>query len=232
MASMFHFIGPALFGQSGFNGLLRAFQQAVRGKAYEDVQNLVQTVRRLAWQEMPEVLGPLANAAPECLSAIINPGVTTDAALIVLQSLISRMEVMVDSEYRVEHDQSKNLLQYGELIQRFIRHDKEIEFRQTEITSLKFPLKLRSVTQVNSKSSPAVQIADILIGAAIDSTKSLAGLPNRWGENPLDIFRFYNDDQLIHLMPSLDFEEQKRFRSGNKSNEMIDYFSNNFYRKI
>ena len=66
----------------------------------------------------------------------------TDAALVVLQSLISRMEVMADGAYRVEHDQSKNLLTYHDLLQRFIDHDQEIEFRQTEIASLKFPLKL------------------------------------------------------------------------------------------
>jgi hypothetical protein len=42
--------------------------------------------------------------------------VNTDAAFVVLQSLISRMEVMADGPYRVEHDQSKNLLTYHDLL--------------------------------------------------------------------------------------------------------------------
>ena len=106
----------------------------------------------------------------------MTPGVNTDAAIIVLQSLISRMEVMADGPYRVEHDQSKNLLTYHDLIQRFIDHDKDIEFRQTQITTLKFPLKLREVRQVDSKSSPAVQVADVTIGAAIEAANHLTGL--------------------------------------------------------
>ena len=49
----------------------------------------------------------------------LRPILMTDAALVALQSLISRMEVMADGPYRVEHDQSKNLLIYHDLLQRF-----------------------------------------------------------------------------------------------------------------
>lgn len=61
--------------------------------------------------------------------------------------------------YRIEHDQSKNLLTYHDLLQRYIDHHESIEFRQTEIARTKFPLKLVSVAQVDSKLSPAVQLA-------------------------------------------------------------------------
>jgi hypothetical protein len=70
---------------------------------------------------------------------------------------------------------SKNLLTYHDLLQRFIDHDQEIEFRQTEIATIKFPLKLAEVTQVDSKTSPAVQLADVMIGAAIEAGNNLAG---------------------------------------------------------
>ena len=69
-------------------------------------------------------------------------------------SLINRMEVMAEGPYRVEHDQSKNLLAYHDLLQRFIDHDQEIEFRQSEIAILKFPLKLVEVKQVELKGKP------------------------------------------------------------------------------
>lgn len=101
-------------------------------------------------------------AAPECLRAIATPGVSTDAALVVLQSLVSRMEAMADGPYRVEHDQSKNLLTYRDLLQRYIRHEDVVTFRQSEIARITFPLKLQSVTQVDSRNSPAVQLADQL----------------------------------------------------------------------
>ena len=167
-------------------------------------------------------------ASPECLSAIANPGVNTDAALIVLQSLISRMEVMPDGPYRIEHDQSKNLLTYHDLLERFIDHDQEIEFRQTEIAAIKFPLKLSKVSQVDSKTSPAVQLADLMIGAAIEAGKSLAGL-RTGGLDPEAVLSLYADNQFIHMIPSIDFEEQRRFREGTQAAEVIDYFSKNFF---
>jgi hypothetical protein len=60
------------------------------------------------------------------------------------------MEEMAAVPYRVEHDQSKNLLTYHELLQRHIKHDQDVEFRQSEIARIKFPLKLASVLQTTS----------------------------------------------------------------------------------
>ncbi len=137
MASLLTMAGPALLGQAALDNMLAAFQRAVKDKTPEALKALVAAARAARWREFPEALGPLAQyAAPECLSAIATPGVNTDAALVVLQSLISRMEVMADGAYRVEHDQSKNLLSYHDLLQRFIDHDQEIEFHQTEIASI------------------------------------------------------------------------------------------------
>src|SRR3546814_18455636 len=67
----------------------------------------------------------------------------------LLQSLITRVEVMSDGPYRVEHDQSKNLATYHDLLCSFIDHEGEIELRQSEIASFKFPLKLTEVVQVD-----------------------------------------------------------------------------------
>lgn len=228
MASLLTMAGPTLLGQAAFDNLLVAFQRATKEKSPEALNALVAAARTTRWQEFPEGLGPLAKyAAPECLSAIATPGVNTDAALVVLQSLINRMEAMTDDAYRVEHDQSKNLLTYHDLLQRFINHNQEIEFRQTEIASLKFPLKLTEVTQVDSKTSPAVQLADVMIGAAIEAANNMTGL-RPGGLDPEAVMSLYADHQFIHLIPSLDFEEQRRFRQGTQASELIDYFSANF----
>ncbi|MBF0094875.1 MAG: DUF3800 domain-containing protein [Alphaproteobacteria bacterium] len=229
MASLLSVAGPTMLGQPAFDRLLASFQQAIKEKTPVSLNALVAATRATKWRAFPEALGPLAQyAASECLSAIANPGVNTDATLVVLQSLISRMEVMADGPYRVEHDQSKNLLTYHDLLQRFIDHDQDIEFRQTEIASIKFPLKLAEVTQVDSKASPAVQLADVMIGAAIEAGNNLAGLRSG-GLDPEAVLSLYADNQLIHLIPSTDFEEQKRFRQGTQAAEVIDYFSENFY---
>ena len=229
MASLLSVAGPTMLGQPAFDRLLMSFQKAVKEKTPGSLNALVMAARATKWREFPEALGPLAQyAAPECLSAIANPDVNTDAALVVLQSLISRMEVMANGPYRVEHDQSKNLLAYHDLLQQFINHDQEIEFRQTEIGSIKFPLKLSEVTQVDSKASPAVQLADVMIGAAIEAGNCLLGLRSG-GLDPEAVLSLYSDNQLIHMIPSIDFEEQRRFRQGTQAAEVIDYLSTNFF---
>src|SRR3546814_5739769 len=114
--------------------MLAAFQRATKEKTRAALTDLVQAARKTKWEEFAEAIGPLAKyAAPECLSAIATEGVTTDEALVVLQSLITRMEVMSDGPYRVEHDQSKNLATYHDLLCSFIDHEGEIELRQSEI---------------------------------------------------------------------------------------------------
>jgi Protein of unknown function (DUF3800) len=230
LASLLYTIGPTLFGKAAFDSLLPAFQRATKEKTLEALGALVMTVRKLNWQVLPEALGPLAQTSPECLSAIATPGVSTDAAMVVLQSLISRMEVMAEGPYRVEHDQSKNLLTYHDLLQRYIDHQDEIEFRQTQIAGIRFPLKLSSVTQVDSKTSPAVQIADVMIGAAIEAANGLTGLRPPLLE-PQAVMSLYAEDQFIHLVPSIDFAEQKQFRQGTQAAQMIDYFAKHFGTK-
>ena len=227
LAGLLFTVGPTLFGASEFDGLLVAFQRAVKEKTPDSLRALVGAARRLRWQELPEALGPLVHAAPECLSAISEPGVTTDAALVVLQSLISRMEVMADGAYRVEHDQSKNLLTYHDLLRRYIEHREKVEFRQSPIATIKFPLKLSSVTQVDSKASPAVQIADIMIGAVIEAANGLTG-SRAPSLDPHAVLSLYAHEQLIHLLPSVDFVQQKLFRQGTQAAKLIDYFAVNF----
>lgn len=230
LASLLYITGPMLLGDGALDRLLASFQRATKEKSPAALADLVDAARASKWQELPEVLGPLAQfAAPECLQAVATPGVTTDAALVVLQSLVSRMEAMADGPYLVEHDQSKNLLTYHDLLQRYIHHEDPITFHQSEIASISFPLKLRAVTQVDSRNSPAVQLADVMIGAAIDAANTLTG--HRVGAlDAEEVMALYADHQLIHMLPSIDFEEQKRFRQGTQAAQLIEYFAENFHK--
>ena len=228
LASLLYTVGPTLLGREAFYALQATFQRAIKEKTPEALGDLVAAARKTNWQALPEALGPLAQyAAPECLEAIATPGVSTDAAFVVLQSLVCRMEEMAAGPYRVEHDQSKNLLTYHDLLQRYINHDQDIEFRQSEIARIKFPLKLTSVIQVDSKTSPAVQLADVMIGAAIEAANTLTE-QRTGGLDPEAVMPLYADHQIIHLLPSIDFDAQKRFRQGTQAAEVIDYFAKNF----
>lgn len=232
LASLIAKAGPTLLGKAALDDMLAAFQGAVKEKSPEAFGALVAAARRTKWRALREELAPLTrHAAPECFEAIATPGVTTDAAMVVLQSLITRMEIMAVGTYRVEHDQSKNLLTYHELIRSFIDHDKPVELYQTEITSLKFPLKLTEVTQVDSRTSPAVQLADVMVGAALEAANTITG-HRSGGLDPEAVIPLFGAEQFIHLIPDVDFAAQKRFRQGSQALETIDYIAANILAPV
>jgi hypothetical protein len=227
LASLLYIAGPTLFGEKAFDNLLMSFQQAVRQKTPQTLETLIQAVEHINWRKLPEAFEPLAYRSPECLSEITLPSTSTDAAIIVLQSLINRMEEMTIGSYQVIHDQSKNLLTYHDLLQSYIDHTDEVEFIQSKITSIRFPLKLNSVTQVNSKHSPTVQIADVMIGAMIEAYNGLTGKREPLLD-PEEVRSQYAEGQIIDQLPSIDFEAQKQFHKGTQAYETIDYFAKHF----
>lgn len=227
MGSLLYRAGPALLGDGALEAILTAFQRAAKEKSRVAIVAFVQAVRAARWQELPECLGPLAAGEPECLAAIADPGVTTDAAFVVLQALITQLEAHANGPYAIEHDRSKNLLAYHRLLQRMIGHTAEAEFRHSDIATLRFPLQLTSVTQVDSKDSPAVQVADVLVGAALEAANGLAKLREPLFD-PQDVLGLYRENQFIHLIPSLDFAAERKARHGAQGGAMIDYFARHF----
>lgn len=74
-----------------------------------------------------------------------------------------------------------------------------------------------------------MQLADVMIGAVIEAANTLSG--QRAGAlDAQAVMNMYVDHQLIHLLPSTDFAEQKRFRQGTQAAQVIDYFAANFYK--
>jgi len=226
LASLVYHIGAPLLGEQIFDDFLRTFQSSMKSKSSKSVGELVRKVRSMKWEELPECFGPLALETPSCIDAIKTKGVSTDAAYIVLSSLINRLEAIVDTDYIINHDRSKNLEQYNDLLTKMIRHKSDVEFYGSKIARTKFPLKLKAVHQVDSKFSPGVQLADILVGGIVDSFKAITGLKvNKYNQ---EIINIYRDEQIIHLLPSLDFEAEKKFRKDTQGGALIDYFSKNF----
>lgn len=224
MASMAYYVCPGYFGKD-FDNILLSFQNAMHEKTHAAVNTLIESVRAVNWRLLPEVLGPLALEHPGCIEAIINPNITTDAAFIILQALISRTEIMSEGPYSIEHDRSKNLLQYNEYLSMLIKCQTPTEFKMSEIASIKFPLKLNDVQQVDSKLSPAVQLCDVLIGSAISGVHQLTHDKSMSFYSPL---KLYEGNQIIHFLPDIDFEEQQKFRRNSQGNEFIDFIADQF----
>ena len=226
LGSLLYYVAGTLLKGDNFKEILSLFQYAINSKSEISISALIEKIKATNWQELPEAFGPLALEDNSCIEVMKNKNVSTDGAYIVLLSLISRLEAIIDHEYDIIHDKSKNLEQYDLILGKIINHEKEISFKETDLTTLNFPLKLRSVSQFDSKDSPGVQLADVLIGGLMDSTKAITGIKvNDYNKR---IIELYKDNQLIHLLPNLDFDQQKEFRRGTQANELIDYFSKHF----
>lgn len=206
LASLLYYTADALLKGNNFKEILSLFQYAVKSKTELSISVLVEKIKTTRWKELPEVFGPLALENNSCIGAIRSKDVSTDGAYVVLLSLISRIESLVSQKYAIIHDKSKNLEQYDKVLGKMINHKNEISFKETELTTVRFPLKLSAVSQIDSKDSPGIQLADILIGGIMDSSKAITGIKtNDYNKRIIDL---YKDNQLIHLLPSLDFDQQ------------------------
>ena len=226
MASMAYYVCQHYF-ESDFENVLLFFQNAMHEKTQASVKKLIESIQALNWKLLPEVLGPLALEHPDCIEAIINPKISTDAAFIILQALISRTELMSEGPYNIEHDRSKNLLQYNEYLSMLINCQEPAEFKVSEIATIKYPLKLKNVQQVDSKLSPAVQLCDVLIGSAISGVRELIQDKSMSLYSPL---KLYEGNQIIHFTPDIDFEGQQKFRRNGQGNEYINFIAEQFLK--
>lgn len=226
MASMAYYVCQSYFGKD-FDAILLAFQNAMFEKSASAITALISSVRSVNWHQLPEVLGPIAMAHPDCIEAIIHPSITTDAAFVILQALISRTELLSNQPYTIDHDRSDNLLQYNNYLTMLIGCKTPAEFRMSKIAEIKFPLKLSQVNQVDSKLNPSVQLCDVLIGGAISAVQQLTQDKAMSFYSPL---KLYNGNQIIHFLPDIDFANQDKFRKGAQGGEMIDFIANQFIK--
>lgn len=68
-----------------------------------------------------------------------------------------------------------------------------------------------------------MQLADLMIGAAIEATNALT----RQRAGALDAQEgavLYADHHPIHMLPLIDYDQQKRFRQRTQAPQAIDYF--------
>jgi len=223
MASVMYYTSPTLLGVENFEEILFLFQRAMHSKSNVAVSCLIEKIKSVRWRSFEEGYGPLAEESPDCIAAIKTPEVSTDIALPILLSIINRIEKAMDTDYSITHDRSDNLVRYNTYLNRLIQNSDEIEFKASEIAKIKFPLKLQAVSQVDSKDSLGVQLADILVGGALDATKAVIG--QKSNEYNTKILELYKEEQFIHTLPSMDLAGIKEFRKDSQSGELIDYIA-------
>lgn len=227
LASLLYYTAPRFWEKKNFDEILYLFQRALRSKSDVPIQALTQKAKSLQGRELSENLLPLAMEDSACIREIKTSRINTDAAYVVILSLISHIEKFVHEPYEIVHDQSDNLRQYDRILSQLAAATFTESFKQTKITTLAFPLKLSRVLQVDSRTSRGVQLADLLIGGMIEHSMSLTGEVERTAYNQA-VIELYGESDLIHLLPNLNFEENKEFRQGTKASQLIEFFAKNF----
>ena len=223
MASVMYYTSPTLLGIDNFEEILFHFQKAMHSKSDIAITCLIEKIKSVNWRAFEECFGPMAKESPDCISAIKTTGVSTDIALPVLLGIINRIEHFMPGEYSITHDRSDNLIQYGTYLNGLINNTNSAEFKASQVAKIKFPLKLQSVTQVDSKDSLGVQLADILVGGALDATKAAIG--QKTNDYNTKILGLYKEEQFIHTLPSIDLAGIKQDRKGSQSGEIVDYIA-------
>lgn len=131
LASLLYYTADTFLKADNFKEILSLFQYAIKSKSEISISSLIEKIKASSWQKLPEAFGPLALETTSCIEAIKNKDVSTDGAYVVLLSLISRLEAIIDHRYAIIHDKSKNLEQYSITLNKMINHESEISFRET-----------------------------------------------------------------------------------------------------
>lgn len=227
LASLLYFAGSTMWGEEEFYNLLHFYQRASKTKLDLNIEFLVEHAKLLFRKnEMPEVLGPITIRHKSCLEELKTDENGTDITHVMVFGLVSHLEKYIQYPYQVIHDKSKALAVYNRFFEQLINLKEEATFHKTEITNISFPLKLKSVSQVDSKSSYGVQLADILVGGIVEHANTLKQ-PSKKNDYNQEVITLYNDNDIIHMIPSINFDEHKEFRKGNQAKEFIQFLSKN-----
>ncbi len=227
LASLLYYTAPTLWGKKKFGDLLYYYQRASKNKSILNVNFLTNHAKSLIGKDLSEYLLPLSRNINSCTKDIFKPENDTDIVYIVVLSLITRLEETINGKYEIVHDTSKKLKTYKKAIERLIEISDKRAFKATNITNVNFPLKLHSVKQKDSKSSFAIQLADILVGGVIEHCMTLKGqvAKNDYNQN---VMKSYGDNNLLFMFPNADFEDNKQFRKNNQNYEFIDFIAEKF----
>lgn len=226
LASSLYYGGPIFWGKENFDNLLYYYQRASKTGLDINVQFLSEHAKSLMGKEFSDVLLPISSLYFKCIDELKCKDMNTDITFIIILGLITHIEKYVKDEYIIIHDTSKELMRYSEQLKKLIGIQEQRSFTKTQITTVSFPLNLKSVNQSNSKNSFGIQLADILAGAIVENANAMLN-PSLKNEYNQEVITLYNDQNLIHMLPSLDFEQNSEFRKNNNSESFIEFMSQN-----
>lgn len=224
LASLLYYTTGTFWGKNQFENLLYCYQRASKNKTLFNINFLVDQAKLLIGNELSEILIPLSTNEDCCLSGILKRDNTTDIVDVVILSLISHLEKFIDEKYEIIHDTSLKLLSYKKVFEDLTQILDKKSYQITDTTKVFFPLKLQSIEQKDSKASFSIQLADLLVGGAVEHYKAQNDLVAKNGYNQ-KVIESYNNINLLTMFPNIDFESTKKSKQNNQSYEFVDFIA-------
>lgn len=197
LANLFVTVLPTFLGHDGLDRLLQSFVALVREPTEETFENFEVEVAQ-AYELLGRMLPDLATSFCPFIIGCQQPdfwlpylaGNELDPLIPSYYTLIDAWGQQLKADFEVVSDESKTLAGEMERLRQF----SDPELLEKRIPGVggwvHFPLRARQIVAVDSKSSRAVQIADLLAGAAnsVFSTSARHEKMEPWQEQFRDVF--------------------------------------------
>lgn len=217
LASLLTVAAPAFWTKERFEKLLQLYQIAIRDKTDAAIGTLCEYAQTLTGLELGECLVPLAGKHPAVISEIRGEG-SSDIAAPLMFGLLSKLEEYAAAKYQLVHDPSPGMKAYHGMLH-ILRNSPPQDFHISSLCRISYPLKLSSVREADSKHLRGLQLADLLAGGIVASTRPKPSLDAYGG----DVLKLYSDHNLLHMIPNTDFADLKQQFAGSQISDAINY---------
>ena len=180
LARVWHYAGPHIFPNGGWERVLMALQEALKSRTPSTFEQFDATVRlsaRDANPEMRDLVAGLLHAQgrlPEFLG-IFTHASAFDPAVDSFILMISRIMETQPGRFAVTHDASKPLARQVDLLRALMKPDAATTTLGYSGRTMELPLRISSLQFADSRAHPQLQVADLIAGCAVDCLLAASG---------------------------------------------------------
>jgi hypothetical protein len=230
LASLLYYTGPTFWGRESFQRLLELYQKACAEKTDGTIAMFCSHARSLPLCDLSPCIQPIATEDPAFLAELRDRSTSTNAAFSLLSGLVTQLEQRARGPYEIVHDTSPAMKAYHEALRSLMECSERREFRISSVCTIRYPLDLKGIREGESAVEVGLQFADILAGGIVAAAKVLCGPPTS-NTYMSKVLALYSDNNLMHLLPSLDFSKTGENFAGSQANATMDFIARTMSKK-
>ncbi len=224
LAGLLYHTGPTLWGREPFQRLLDLYQEASAKKTDDAIGVFCSHARSLPRCGLSPYIQPIAAEDPAFLAEVRSPTTSTNAVFSLLSGLLTQLEHKAGGPYEIVHDTSPAMKAYHEALRTLMGCSESRRFRISNVCTMRYPLDLKGIREAESTREVGLQLADLLAGGIVAATEALCS-PQGPDAYTSEILALYSDDNLMHLVPTLDFDDIARDFAGSQAGMAIDFMT-------